>query len=121
MLTVTRPEQYLQLYDINVVGCQRLNQAVLPHMRSKRRGHFIWISSSSCYGAKSPMLGGYFAAKTAMDSLAQTYARELHLWGIETSVVLPGLFTKVCLPPYLHLLRYDGYWYTVRMLIPNKM
>lgn len=88
------PEQYLRLYDVNVVGCQRLNLAVLPYMRSHRRGHLIWISSSSVYGAKSPYLGAYFAAKAAMDSLAQTYARELHPWGIETTIVSPGVFTK---------------------------
>ena len=40
------------------------------------------------------MLGGYFAAKAAMDSLAQSYARELHLWGIETTIVSPGVFTR---------------------------
>lgn len=88
------PEQYLRLYDVNVVGCQRLNLAVLPYMRSQRRGHLIWISSSSVYGAKSPWLAGYFAAKAAMDSLAQSYARELHSWGIETTIVSPGVFTK---------------------------
>ena len=87
-------EQYMRLYDVNVVGCQRLNQAVLPHMRARRRGHLIWISSSSVYGAKSPMLAGYFAAKAAMDSLAQSYARELHPWGIESTIVSPGVFTK---------------------------
>ena len=40
------------------------------------------------------MLAGYFAAKAAMDSLAQSYARELHPWGIETTIVSPGVFTK---------------------------
>lgn len=88
------PEQYLRLYDVNVVGCQRLNLAVLPYMRSQRRGHLIWISSSSVYGGKSPYLAGYFAAKAAMDSLAQSYARELHPWGVETTIVSPGVFTK---------------------------
>lgn len=88
------PEQYLRLYDVNVVGAQRLNLAVLPHFRSRRRGHLIWISSSSVYGAKSPWLGGYFAAKAAFDSLAQTYARELHPWGIESTIVSPGIFTQ---------------------------
>ena len=46
------PEQYLSLYDSNVVGTQRLNLAVLPYMRSQRSGHLIWISSTSVYGAK---------------------------------------------------------------------
>lgn len=87
-------DQYLRLYDVNVVGAHRLNHAVLPHMRKQRSGHMIWISSSSVYGAKGPWLGGYFAAKAAMDSLAQTYARELNPWGIETTIVQPGVFTK---------------------------
>lgn len=64
-------EQYLRLYDVNVVGCQRLNQAVLPYMRKQRAGHLIWISSSSVYGGKSIMLAPYFAAKAAMDNLAR--------------------------------------------------
>ena len=38
-------DQYLRLYDVNVVGAQRLNHAVLPHMRRQRSGHLIWISS----------------------------------------------------------------------------
>lgn len=29
-----------------------------------------------------------------MDSLAQSYARELNPWGIETTIVSPGVFTK---------------------------
>ncbi|KAJ8105067.1 hypothetical protein ONZ43_g7573 [Nemania bipapillata] len=37
-------DQYLQLYNINVVGCHRLNTAVLPHMRHARRGHVVWVS-----------------------------------------------------------------------------
>ncbi|OTA04344.1 short chain dehydrogenase/reductase [Trichoderma parareesei] len=87
-------KQLLHLYDVNVVGCQRLNQAALPHMRRQRSGHLIWICSSSTYGAKSPMAGPYFAAKAAQDSLAQAYAHELAPWGIETTIVLPGVFTK---------------------------
>lgn len=88
------PEQFLRMYDVNVVGCQRLNQAVLPHMRKARSGHVIWIASSSTYGGKSAMLGPYFAAKAAQDSLAQTYATELVPWGIETTIVTPGVFTS---------------------------
>ncbi|EMC94094.1 hypothetical protein BAUCODRAFT_220827 [Baudoinia panamericana UAMH 10762] len=87
------PAQYLRMYDINVIGCQRLNQAALPAMRKQRSGHLIWISSSSVYGAESPMLGPYFAAKAGMDSLAHTYAHELNPWGIETTIVMPGVFT----------------------------
>ena len=88
------PQQYLRIYDVNVVGCQRLNQAVLPHMRKVRCGHLVWIASGSTYGGKSPMIGAYFAAKAAQDSLAQTYAHELTAWGIETTILSPGVFTS---------------------------
>lgn len=87
-------EQFAQLYDINVLGTQRLNRAVLPHMRSARSGLLVWVSSSSTRGGTPPYLGPYFAAKAAMDSLAVTYAGELARWGIETSIMVPGSFTK---------------------------
>lgn len=86
-------EQYLRLYDVNVVGCHRLNMAALPHMRRARRGHLVWIGSASTFGANSPYLGAYFAAKAAQDNLAQSYAAELTAWGIETTIVSPGVFT----------------------------
>jgi NAD(P)-dependent dehydrogenase (short-subunit alcohol dehydrogenase family) len=55
---------------------------------------FIWISSSSARGGTPPYLSPYFAAKAAMDSLAVSYASELARWGIETTIIVPGAFTK---------------------------
>ncbi len=88
------PEQLAEQYDVNVLGTQRLNRAVLPSMRARRKGLLLWISSSSCAGGTPPYLGPYFAAKAAMDSLAVQYARELARFGIETSIVVPGAFTR---------------------------
>ncbi|ANG98757.1 oxidoreductase [Brucella pseudogrignonensis] len=87
-------EQLAQQYDVNVLGTQRINRAALPHMRAQRKGLLIWISSSSSAGGTPPYLSPYFAAKAAMDSLAVQYARELSRWGIETTIVVPGAFTK---------------------------
>jgi NAD(P)-dependent dehydrogenase (short-subunit alcohol dehydrogenase family) len=88
------PEQLAQLYDTNVVGTQRVNRAVLPHMRAQKRGLVLWVSSSSSAGGTPPYLAPYFAAKAAMDAIAVQYARELSPWGIETSIVVPGAFTS---------------------------
>ncbi|CAA9429735.1 MAG: Dehydrogenases with different specificities (related to short-chain alcohol dehydrogenases) [uncultured Phycisphaerae bacterium] len=88
------PEQFAEFYDDNVIGTQRLNRAALPHLRRQGRGLMIWVSSSSARGGVPPYLGPYFAAKAAMDSLAVTYAGELSRWGIETTIVVPGAFTK---------------------------
>lgn len=87
------PEQFAQQYDVNVLSTQRVNRAVLPHMRGRRKGLLVWVSSSSSAGGTPPYLSPYFAAKAAMDAIAVQYARELARWGIDTSIIVPGAFT----------------------------
>ncbi|MCF3932823.1 SDR family oxidoreductase [Acuticoccus sp. M5D2P5] len=87
------PAQLAALYDVNVLGTQRLNRAALPQMRARGDGLVIWVGSSSTRGGTPPYLAPYFAAKAAMDALAQSYALELARFGIETSIVVPGAFT----------------------------
>ncbi len=88
------PEQLANLYDINVVSTQRVNRAVLPGMRERGSGLVIWVSSSSVKGGTPPYLAPYVAAKAGMDSLAVSSAAELARWGVETSIVVPGSFTR---------------------------
>jgi NAD(P)-dependent dehydrogenase (short-subunit alcohol dehydrogenase family) len=87
-------EQFAQLYDINVLGAQRVNRAALPRLRKQKQGLLVWVSSSSSAGGTPPYLAPYFAAKAGMDAMAVQYARELSRWGIETSIIVPGAFTK---------------------------
>ena len=87
------PEQFAQLYDVNVLSTQRVNRAVLPHLRRQKQGLVVWVSSSSSAGGTPPYLAPYFAAKARMDAMAVSYARELTRWGIETSIIVPGAFT----------------------------
>ena len=88
------PDQYIQQYDVNVLGAQRVNRAALPHLRGQGRGLLVWVGSSSTRGGTPPFLAPYFAAKAAMDALAVSYSTELALWGIETTIMVPGAFTK---------------------------
>jgi NAD(P)-dependent dehydrogenase (short-subunit alcohol dehydrogenase family) len=88
------PEQFAQLYDVNVLSTQRVNRAALPHMRKRGEGLLVWVSSSSSAGGTPPYLSPYFAAKAGMDALAVQYARELSRWGIETSIIVPGAYTR---------------------------
>jgi NAD(P)-dependent dehydrogenase (short-subunit alcohol dehydrogenase family) len=87
------PEQFAQLYDVNVLSTQRVNRAVLPHLRRQKQGLVVWVSSSSSAGGTPPYLAPYFAARAGMDAMAVSYARELARWGIETSIIVPGAFT----------------------------
>ncbi len=88
------PEQLLDIYNINVVGTQRINRAALPLLRKQGKGFLVWVGSSSTRGGKPPYLGPYFAAKAGMDSLAESYAAELARWGIETTIIVPGAYQK---------------------------
>jgi NAD(P)-dependent dehydrogenase (short-subunit alcohol dehydrogenase family) len=88
------PEQIAELYDVNVVGTQRLNRAALPHLRAQREGLVLWVGSSSTRGGTPPYLAPYFAAKAGMDALAVSYAAELARFGIETTIIVPGSFTS---------------------------
>jgi NAD(P)-dependent dehydrogenase (short-subunit alcohol dehydrogenase family) len=88
------PEEIAHVYDVNVLGTQRVNRAALPHLRRQGRGLLVWIGSSSTKGGTPPYLAPYFAAKAGMDALAVSYAAELARFGIETTIVVPGSFTR---------------------------
>ncbi|KAL1880818.1 hypothetical protein VTK73DRAFT_4988 [Phialemonium thermophilum] len=88
------PEQLAEMYDVNTLGTQRLNRAVLPLMRKQKKGCLVWVGSSSTWGAVPPFLGPYFAAKAGLDGMATTYQVELSQFGIESTIILPGAFTK---------------------------
>ncbi len=80
------------LYDVvNAPETQRVNRAVLPHLRARRAGlRGVGVQQQLRGWHLSPYLAPYFAAKNGMDALALGYARELALWGIETSIIVPA-------------------------------
>jgi len=86
------PEQLADVYNANVLSTQRVNRAVLPHMRERGMGLLVWVGSSSTRGGTPPYLAPYFAAKAAEDSLAVSYAAELARFGIDTVIMVPGSF-----------------------------
>ncbi|MEV4320315.1 SDR family oxidoreductase [Actinocrispum sp. NPDC049592] len=88
------PEQLASVYDTNVLSTQRVNRAVLPHLRAQRDGLVVWVGSSSTRGGTPPYLAPYFAAKAAEDSLAVSYAAELARFGVDTTIIVPGSFTR---------------------------
>src|SRR4051794_663377 len=87
------PEELAEVYDVNVLSTQRVNRAVLPHLRARGDGLLVWVGSSSSRGGTPPYLAPYFAAKAAEDALAVSYAAELARFGIDTTIVVPGSFT----------------------------
>ncbi|TDC39362.1 SDR family NAD(P)-dependent oxidoreductase [Micromonospora sp. 15K316] len=87
------PGDVQRLFDINVLGIQRVNRAVLPHMRSRRSGTLLYVGSTTSV-VMPPFMGPYVASKVAADALAQVTAYEVNHLGIETTIVVPGPFTQ---------------------------
>lgn len=88
------PEEISRVFDTNSLGAQRVNRAALPAMRASGSGLLLWVSSTTVRGGFPPFMGPYAAAKAAMDSMAVSMSYELTRFGIETSIVTPGAFTR---------------------------
>ena len=83
------PDQITACLDVNVVGIARTCRAVLPHMRERKSGLIIHISSSSGRLAM-PFFGLYCASKWALEALAESMHYELASFGVESIIVEPG-------------------------------
>jgi short-subunit dehydrogenase len=74
---------------VDLFGPLAMTQAALPHMRRRGRGQLIYISS--VVGLRSlPYLGGYAAAKAALDRLTEALRVELRGSGVVVTLVRPG-------------------------------
>ena len=83
------PEDWRRIFEINVFGVQRVNRAVLPHMKERKQGLLVQISSLLGRIA-IPFYGPYNASKWAVEALAENYRVELSQLGIESCIVEPG-------------------------------
>src|SRR5256714_11242588 len=63
------PEQFAELYDVNVLSTQRVNRAALPQLRRQGQGLVIWVSSSSSEVVHLTYLAPTIAVTTALASL----------------------------------------------------
>ncbi|MFD9905051.1 SDR family NAD(P)-dependent oxidoreductase [Streptomyces sp. NPDC059063] len=84
--------QLAAILDTNAIGPHRVNRAVLPHMRARRRGLLLYVGSTTSRMIY-PFQGPYEAAKAAMDSLAEVTRYEVARYGVEVAVVVPGAIT----------------------------
>lgn len=86
-------EQMIKAYDVNSVGAFRVTRAVLPIMRSQGSGLLLWNGSGTTR-AIPPFLAPYTIAKAAFDALAESFAWDVASFGIETTILHPGVFTE---------------------------
>ncbi len=83
--------EFQRMLETNVVGCLRVNQAVLPSMRARRSGLLIQVSSIAGR-LTTPFFSLYCASKYAAEAMAEGLRYELAPFGIDSVIVEPGPF-----------------------------
>jgi NAD(P)-dependent dehydrogenase (short-subunit alcohol dehydrogenase family) len=79
------------LFEANVFGAVAVTKAVLPGMRTRRRGHVVTVSSLGGLAAFAAT-GYYHATKFALEGLSESLAAEVAPLGIGVTIVEPGAF-----------------------------
>ena len=87
------PDDIQQLFDINVYGAQRVNRAVLPHMRERRSGTLLYVGSTSVID-RPPVHGPNQAAKAPIAVRAPATTNQVAPQGGQARIVMPGPFTR---------------------------
>lgn len=85
------PQQVGEMFDVNVVGIQRVTRAALPSMRRNKSG--LIINIGSILGRVTiPFIGLYGASKFAVDAMTESYRYELSQLGIDVVLVQPSAY-----------------------------
>lgn len=85
--------ELIQAFDVNCAGAHRVNRAALPKMRERNQGLLLWVGSGVTR-AVPPFLAPYTTAKAAFDALCDATAWDVAIYGIETTMLMPGVFTE---------------------------
>jgi NAD(P)-dependent dehydrogenase (short-subunit alcohol dehydrogenase family) len=76
-------------FETNFFGVIRVTQAVLPHMRERRKGRIVMMSSVAGL-VTPPTYGPYSATKHAVEAVSNALRHELYPFGISTVLIEPG-------------------------------
>lgn len=87
----TTLEEAKWIFETNFFGVARMTKAVLPHMRQRRSGRIINISSALGLAAW-PFEAFYCASKFALEGYTESLRYETALFNIQVSSVQPGFF-----------------------------
>ncbi len=78
-----------RLYETNIFGLLRVTQAILPHMRERKAGRILMLSSVAGI-LTPPTYGAYSSSKHAVEALSNALRLELYPFNIEVILIEPG-------------------------------
>ncbi|MEU9143315.1 oxidoreductase [Streptomyces sp. NPDC048349] len=87
----TSDTELRELMELHFFGPAALTRAALPHMRARKSGAVVQMSSMGGRLA-FPGVGAYCASKFALEGLTEALAAEVAAFGIKTLIVEPGAF-----------------------------
>lgn len=77
------------IFETNTFGVMAMTQAVVPHMRARRSGVIVNVTSSVVLAAH-PLVSVYAASKWAIEGFTECLAPELSAFNIRAKLVQPG-------------------------------
>lgn len=83
--------QIRAVFETNVFGANRVARAALPHMRERRTGLLVAVSSTMAQLA-FPFSGIYTASKRALEALVEMYRYEAGPFGVDSVILEAGPF-----------------------------
>jgi len=81
---------FRSVMETNYFGAIRCIQALVPHMRQRRSGCIINVTSVAGRIAGAPM-APYTASKWALEALSEALAGEMKLFNVRVAIVEPGI------------------------------
>lgn len=78
-------------FEVNVFGAMATLQAALPHMRRRRRGHLMAVTSMGGLMAV-PGMSAYCGSKFALEGILEALGKEVAQFGIHVTAIEPGSF-----------------------------
>jgi len=84
-----RLEDLRKQFETNLFGVLRVTQAVLPHMRARRSGRILMMSSVAGL-VSPPTYGAYSSSKHALEGLTDSLRLEMYPFGVQVILIEPG-------------------------------
>src|ERR1700677_4107576 len=84
-------DELRQQFEVNVFGAVAMMKAVLPHMRARREGRILNVTSMAGL-MTMPGLSFYHGSKFALEGISSSLAKEVRPLGIYVTAVEPGMF-----------------------------
>jgi len=83
-------EDWNRILSVNLTGTFLCCRAVAPHMRVRRYGRIVNISSGAGRSTSLTGIQAYTSAKAGQIGLTRQLAQELGAWGITVNAIAPG-------------------------------